>query len=141
MTAWIQQGFRLDIALAVAFEVATQYMQRAECPAEHRLAALFNGSLWRVAGKLAATAPLAEDRDGLARAATTMARLSVDEAVAVNTRFARVLAGRAATQGTLRQIMAEWRAARDGAPEAEFGQWLVARLDGYASAPVTALAA
>ncbi|MBC7906654.1 MAG: hypothetical protein H7Y60_07905 [Rhodospirillaceae bacterium] len=141
MAAWIQQGFRLDMALAVAFEVAILRMNRAENVAERAEAVQFNHRLWWVAGQLAPTAPLAEDRKGLADAAAMVDRLTQDDAAALNASFARMLAGRAATQGALRQILAEWRAARDAAADAEFGEWLTTRLEGFAAPHFTALAA
>ncbi|MBC7950422.1 MAG: hypothetical protein H7Z12_01200 [Rhodospirillaceae bacterium] len=141
MAAWIQQGFRLDMALAVAFEVAILRMNRADSQAERGAAIRFNHRLWRVAGQLAPTAPLAEDRNGLVDAAATVHGLTQDDAAALNARFARVLAGRAATQGALRQILADWRNARTIAPEAEFGDWLVTRLEGFMAQQYSAWAA
>lgn len=141
MAAWIQQGFRLDMALAVAFEVAILRMNRAENGAERGEALRFNHRLWRVAGQLAHTAPLAEDRNGLSDAAAMVHGLNQDDAAALNAQFARALAGRAATQGALRQILTDWRSARATAPDAEFGDWLVSKLEGFVNAQYTAWAA
>lgn len=141
MAAWIQQGFRLDIALAVVFEVAILHMNRAESPAQQNDAIQFNRRLWRVAAQLAPTAPLGEDRDGLAEAAARVSYLPQDEIIALNGRFARMLAGRAATQGALRQILGDWRAARSAAPEEEFGIWLLTRLEALVVPDYPALAA
>jgi hypothetical protein len=133
MAAWMQAGLRLDIAIAVALEVAVLDMKRAENAAQSAAALDFNSRLWRAVACLASTAPLAEDRDGLADAAALVAggRMNIDDQIALDTGFARTLAGRAATGGALRQILAEWRGAR-ASTDTEFGPWLVARLEGLA---------
>lgn len=143
MTAWVQQGVRLDIGLAVALEVAVLRLRRAQSAAERRDAVAFNLDLWQVAGTLAPTSPVAADRDGLAAAAATVAagRMTVDELAEINVRFAHTLAGRAATEGGLRHILGEWHVARRAAPERDFGGWLLGRLDGFAAPRPFALAA
>ncbi len=136
MAAWAQAGLRLDIAIAVALEVAVLDMKRAETSAQRAAAIQFNRRLWSAVAAIAPTSPLAEDRDGLADAAVLVAggRMSADDQIALDSGFARALAGRAATGGALRHILTEWRGARFST-ESEFGPWLVARLEGLAQAP------
>lgn len=138
MTAWLQDDMRLDIAIAVALEVSVLRLNRADTERERAEAEAFNRRLWQSAAALAPTAPIAEDRDGLSGAAGRVAsgRLSCDEVSALNIAFARRLAGRAATGGALRHILAEWRVFRVAAPGAEFGSWLVRRLEDLAEPPM-----
>lgn len=130
MAAWTQEGLRLDIAVAVALEVAVLNLKRADGPAARTAAMQFNQRLWRAIGAVAPTAPVAEDRSALADACAQVAgtRMNADDLIALNVGFARTLAGRAATGGALRHILDDWRAARPAA-QTEFGPWLVTRLE------------
>lgn len=133
MAAWFEQDMRLDIAIAVSLEVAALRMNRAETPAERASAISFNRRLWYVAAALAPSAPVLEDRNGLIETAelVTSGALGSDETAALNIAFSRRLAGRAATGGALRQILADWRAFRAFSPRAEFGLWLVERMETF----------
>lgn len=132
MTAWTSNGERLDIELAVALEIATQRLSTAETAAEHAAALLFNRLLWQTIRRVAATAPLLEDREALLSAAHAIDDLAgADETAlgAVNRRHARTLAGRAATNGALGRILAAWNLYRAEDADAEFGSWLLERMD------------
>lgn len=131
MTAWIRQGMRLDVELAVALEVATLRLTQAVTGAERAAALTFNRTLWRSIHNLAATAPDMSDRDGLLAGAATVA--SADDPARVadcNTAHARILAAKSATQGGLKRMIEDWRHHRAQQPEAEFGHWLLSRMDG-----------
>lgn len=130
MVAWQRDGIRIDVELAVALEVGMACVARAENPAEAVAAQMFNRDLWRVIGFLAQTAPVPSDRQELlAQSARVVAGADVDFAQ-VNRRFAGILAGRAATQGSLRQMLEAWRGYGSSHGQADFGTWLVERLEG-----------
>ncbi|MCR6630580.1 MAG: hypothetical protein NVV74_11305 [Magnetospirillum sp.] len=133
MSAWTQYGLRLDIALAVVMEVAVLRLHRAETAAEQAEAVSFNHDLWRVASSLAPSAPVAEDRDALSVAAHLVAAggKTAEQLMEINRRFARLLAGRAATDGALGHILDRWRAARHSGADMEFGPWLLGLLTGF----------
>lgn len=143
MTAWTNHGIRLDIALAVVLEVSVLELSRADSDDQRRRAVAFNCRLWQVAAALAPTAPLAEDRAALQNTAAMVAGGARDMAqmAELNRRFARLLAGRAATDGALGQILDRWRAARRDGTDLEFGPWLLELLDGFAAARHHSLAA
>ena len=132
MTGWTTQGVRLDIALAVVMEVSVLQLGRAETAGDRDKAVTFNDRLWRVVAALAPTAPLAEDRTALHNTAAVIAAggRRVDQLVELNRCFARLLAGRAATDGALGHILDRWRAARRAGTDLEFGPWLLELLDG-----------
>lgn len=135
MAAWTREGIRLDIALAVVMEVSVLHLGRVESAGEREQATAFNDHLWRVVGDLADDAPLAEDRVALRNtAAVVMAGgRRMDQLIELNRCFARLLAGRAATDGALGQIMARWRDARAQGTTLEFGPWLLEMLGGLAA--------
>lgn len=141
MAAWINQGIRIDVALAVVMEVAVLQLHRAEGADDRAAAFGFNRDLWRVVGDLAPTSPLAEDRSALAGAANLVAGggQGAEQQIELNRRFARLLAGRAATDGALGHILTAWRNARNGGATLEFGPWLLQQLSGFVR--VQALAA
>lgn len=133
MKAWTKQGVRLDIAFAVVMEVSVLQLDRAEGEPARKDAMEFNSRLWRVMAELAPTAPLAEDRAALANTAKVIAAggRRVDQLIELNRCFARLLAGRAATDGALGHILDRWRAARRAGTDLEFGPWLLELLDGF----------
>lgn len=143
MAAWIKDGTRLDIALAVVMEVSVLELHRAETEAARAAATAFNAELWRVVDALAPEAPLAEDRSALANAAALILAggRRVDQLIELNRCFARLLAGRAATDGALGQILARWKAARQVGVEMEFGPWLLTVLADVAAGNRQSLAA
>lgn len=133
MSGWTKQGVRLDIALAVVMEVSVLQLGRAEGETAAKKAVAFNERLWRVVADLAPTAPLAEDRTALANTAAVVAAggRRLDQLVELDRCFARLLAGRAATDGALGQILDRWRAARRAGTDLEFGPWLLEVLEGF----------
>lgn len=135
MAAWKQQDMRLDIAIAVTLEVAALRLGRSGTACERDEARAFNHRLWRGVALLAPTAPVSEDRRDLSAAAGRVeaGHLSGNELAALNIAFAGRLAGRAATGGALRRILAEWRECRAHRPDLEFGLWLVRRLESLAA--------
>lgn len=143
MAAWMKYGVRLDIALAVVMEVAVLELNSAETEAERCVALAFNDRLWRVAQGLAPEAPLVEDRVALRNTAALVLAggRRVDQLAELNRCFARLLAGRAATDGALGQILDRWRAARRDGTDLEFGPWLLEMLAGFVSGSAHALAA
>lgn len=143
MAAWTNHGVRLDIALAVVMEVAVLHLNRAETEVERHQAVTFNNQLWRVVAALAPTAPLAEDRTALSSTAALIAAggRRIDQLIELDRCFARLLAGRAATDGALGVILDRWRAARRAGTDLEFGPWLLEVLDGFAAAGTQSLAA
>lgn len=143
MAAWTQDGVRLDIALAVVMEVSVLHLSRAEGADEQAEAVTFNSRLWRVAGDLAATTPVAEDGIALRNTAALIAAggRRMDQLIELNRCFARLLAGRAATDGGLGDILERWRAARRAGTTLEFGPWLLELLDGFAARNTQSLAA
>lgn len=143
MAAWSQYGVRIDIALAVVMEVAVLHLSRAETDAAKADGVAFNDALWRVVDALAPGAPLAEDRVALHNAAAVILAggRRLDQLVELNRCFARLLAGRAATDGALGHILDRWRAARRAGTDLEFGPWLLELLDGFACDGAQALAA
>lgn len=143
MAAWTKHGVRLDIALAVVMEVAVLHLQRAETAAQCDEAQAFNSHLWRVAAALAPTAPLTEDCVSIQNTAALVAAggRRIDQLIELDRCFARLLAGRAATDGALGQILDRWRAARRAGTDMEFGPWLLDLLDGFAAPAPQALAA
>lgn len=128
MQNWILAGIRVDIELAVALEVAVIELTRAESQAEHEQAMAFNRDLWRLVGTLAATAPNAEDCTELRATAARMVEGCAADFTETNRRFARLLAGRVTSAGSLRGMMDEWRTFRLTQPHAEFGGWLLGRM-------------
>lgn len=143
MAAWTNDGIRLDIALAVVMEVSVLELGRADTDTGHRRALAFNSRLWRVAAALAPSAPLSEDRIALRNTAAmvTGGGCPMDKLQQLNRDFARLLAGRAATDGALSHILDRWRAARRAGTELEFGPWLLNLLDGFTAAGHHSLAA
>ena len=143
MAAWVKYGMRLDIALAVVMEVAVLELHTAETEAERAAAVAFNNRLWQVAQGLAPQAPLAEDGVALRNTAALVLAggRRVDQLVELNRCFARLLAGRAATDGALGQILDRWRAARRDGTDLEFGPWLLEMLSGFVGGGTQALAA
>lgn len=143
MAAWTKHGVRLDIALAVVMEVAVLHLQRAETDAQRDKAQAFNSQLWRVAAALAPTAPLNEDCVSIQNTAALIAAggRRIDQLIELDRCFARLLAGRAATDGALGQILDRWRAARRAGTDMEFGPWLLELLDSFAVPAPQALAA
>lgn len=133
MAGWTNQGIRLDIAFAVVMEVSVLQLTRAESEAAQRDAVAFNDRLWRVVDALAPTAPLVEDRVALHNTAAVIAAggRRMDQLVELNRCFARLLAGRAATDGALGHILDRWRAARRAGTDLEFGPWLLELMDGF----------
>lgn len=133
MSGWMKQGVRLDIALAVVMEVSVLQLSRAEIEAARRKAVDFNDRLWRVVSDLAPSSPLADDRTALRNTAAliTAGGCRLDQLVELNRSFARLLAGRAATDGALGHILDRWRAARRAGTDLEFGPWLLELLDGF----------
>lgn len=130
MMAWQRDGIRIDVELAVALEVGMACVDRAENATEAAAAQMFNRDLWRLIGFLADSAPVPADRNELlAQSARVAAGEAVDFAQ-VNRRFAGILAGRAATQGSLRHMLEAWRCYTRGHGKADFGSWLVERLEG-----------
>lgn len=143
MAAWTNDGIRLDIALAVVMEVSVLELTRADTDADRRRAQGFNSRLWRVVAALAPSAPLSEDRVSLRNAAAMVVGggCSMDKLQQMNRDFARLLAGRAATDGALGHILDCWRSARRAGTELEFGPWLLDLLDGFTAAGHHSLAA
>lgn len=143
MAAWMKYGVRLDIALAVVMEVAVLELDTAETEAERGAALAFNNRLWRVAQGLAPEAPLVEDGVALRNTAALVLAggRRIDQLVELNRCFARLLAGRAATDGALGQILDRWRGARRDGTDLEFGPWLLEMLAGFVSGGAHALAA
>lgn len=143
MAAWIKDGTRLDIALAVVMEVSVLGLHRAETEAERLDAVAFNDELWRVVDALAPEAPLAEDRLALANTAALILAggRRLDQLAELNRCFARLLAGRAATDGALGQILDRWKAARRAGSALEFGPWLLGVLGGLTARRPQSLAA
>lgn len=137
MQAWILAGVRVDIELAVALEVGVSRLGRVESDR----AVAFNRDLWRLVRNLAATAPEQQDRDGLASAAARLANGNRGDFDGPNRFYAGRLAGRAATTGTLRRLMDDWRVDLNASPNAMFGAWLLARLGRLAIAADSRLAA
>lgn len=135
MAAWTREGVRLDIALAVVMEVAVLQLDRADSADERDAAVAFNARLWQVVGDLADDAPVAEDRVALRNTAALIVAggRRLDQLIELNRCFARLLAGRAATDGALGLIMARWRTARQDGAASEFGPWLVDLLGGFAA--------
>lgn len=133
MSGWMKQGVRLDIAFAVVMEVSVLQLSRAEGEQVVKDAVAFNERLWRVIAALAPTAPLAEDRTALQNTAAvvTSGGRRTDQLAELNRCFARLLAGRAATDGALGHILGRWRAARRAGTELEFGPWLLEQLEGF----------
>lgn len=130
MTAWVANGSRLDVELAVALEIAALRIGRAATSAERDEALAYNLRLWRAIRQLAAGAPEVEDREGL----VATARLAEGESdggllAGRNIAHAHALAGRAATQGALRCLLEQWGRHRRTAPAAEFSRWLLDRMD------------
>lgn len=134
MKAWDEQGMRLDIALAVGMEVAVSRFDNAAMDAERAAALSFNRDLWQVATTLAPHAPVAEDRDELALVGhdVVAGRHSPSRQVELNRSFARRLAGRAATNGALGQLLGTWRTDLRHQKQREFGVWLLERLQDFA---------
>lgn len=130
MAAWLRNGIRIDVELAVALEVGMACVDRAENAAERAAAQMFNRDLWRVIGGLAETAPIASDRQDLLRQAAVVAAGDKTDFAQVNRHFAGILAGRAATQGSLRHMLDAWRGYGRTNQQADFGSWLLDRLDG-----------
>lgn len=143
MAAWTRQGIRLDIALAVVMEISVLQLGRAESQRQYDEAVVFNDRLWRVIGDLAPDAPVAEDRVALANTSAVILAggRRPDQLIELNRCFARLLAGRAATAGSLGQILDSWRAAQRAGTTLEFGPWLLEVLDGFAAPQSHALAA
>lgn len=143
MAAWTQYGVRLDIALAVVMEVSVLQLSRAESAVQREQAISFNDDLWSVVADLAPGAPLSEDSVALANTAAVVAAggRRVDQLIELNRCFARLLAGRAATDGALGNILDRWRAARRAGTALEFGPWLLELLDGFVSQRGQSLAA
>lgn len=143
MAAWTKYGVRLDIALAVVMEVAVLELSRAETEAARAVATAFNAELWRVVDDLAPQAPLAEDRVALRNTAAVVLAggRRLDQLAELNRCFARLLAGRAATDGGLSHILDRWRAARRGGTDQEFGPWLLDLMAGFVASETQALAA
>lgn len=143
MAAWMKYGVRLDIALAVVMEVAVLELGTADTEAERDAARAFNGRLWRVIQGLAPEAPLAEDGVALRNTAALVLAggRRVDQLVELNRCFARLLAGRAATDGALGHILERWRTARRDGTDLEFGPWLLEMLSGFVNGSAHALAA
>lgn len=143
MAAWSQYGVRIDIALAVVMEVAVLKLSRADSDAARAQAIAFNEALWRVVKALAANAPVEEDRTALRNAATLILAggRRLDQLTELNRSFARLLAGRAATDGALGHILDRWRTARRAGTDQEFGPWLLDLLDGFAFGRRQSLAA
>lgn len=135
MTAWTAQGIRLDIALAVVMEVAVLQMNRAATAPDRDNALAFNEELWQVAARLAPAAPVPEDRDALVAAGriVTSGGKGIEQLAEINRRFAGLLAGRAATDGALGNILERWRAARRDGTDLEFGPWLLTQLARFVS--------
>ncbi len=130
MTAWIANGSRLDVELAVALEIAALRITRAATADEQDAAIAYNLRLWRIIRQLAAGAPEVEDREGLA----ATARLAEDgqdapTLAARNIAHAGKLAGRAATHGALRSLLERWSRHRRSDAAAEFSRWLLDRMD------------
>jgi hypothetical protein len=134
MQTWTLAGIRVDIELAVALEVAVLELARAETVAEHDQAMAFNRDLWRLVGSLATTAPNSEDCVELRATADRMVGGGAADFTDINRHFARLLAGRVTSAGSLRVLMNEWRAFRAAQPQAEFGAWLLGRMVCLASA-------
>lgn len=143
MAAWMQNGVRLDIALAVVMEVSVLQLDRAHGAVQREQAITFNDYLWRVVADLAPDAPLAEDSVALRNTAAVIAAggRRIDQLIELNRCFARLLAGRAATDGALGSILDRWRAARRAGTTLEFGPWLLEMLDGFAAPRGQSLAA
>jgi len=130
MTAWIANGSRLDVELAVALEIAALRMARSNTAAEREAALAYNLRLWRSIRQLAAGAPDVEDREGLA-ATAGLVEGERDGAVLAerNVVHAGKLAGRAATHGALRRLLEQWSQHRRTDASAEFSRWLLDRMD------------
>jgi hypothetical protein len=139
MTAILTQAERVDIELAVAMEIGNVRLERAVGTAAREAAVAYNVDLWRSIGHLAATMPLGEEGDALeASAALVTSRPSADLVAERNRAHARALAGRIGTHGSLRRLLDQWRDHLGGAPKADFGRWLLERLDARSEAmPVT----
>lgn len=137
MIPWIMRGMRLDVELAVALEVGSLRLTQAVTGAQRDEAFDFNRTLWRTIHRLAATAPELKERDNLlAAAATAASATDAAQITACNAANARALAAKAATQGALKRMIEDWRHHRSHHPEAEFGHWLLARMDDH-EAPVS----
>jgi hypothetical protein len=130
MTAWIANGSRLDVELAVALEIAALRMARSTTAAEREEALAYNLRLWRSIRHLAAGAPDMEDREGLAATAGLVEGERDGTLLAErNVAHAGKLAGRAATQGALRRLLEQWSHHRRSDASAEFSRWLLDRMD------------
>ena len=132
MTAWIANGSRLDVELAVALEIAALRVTHAAPAAEREGAIAYNLRLWRTIRQLAAGAPDVEDREGLA-ATAGLAESELDPRMLAerNIAHAHQLAGRAATHGALRSLLDHWGRHRRMDAAAEFSRWLLDRMDDF----------
>lgn len=138
MAAWIRRGMRVDVELAVALEIGALRFAKAETARDRDTAIGFNRRLWQAIRQLAVTAPEVEDRNGLLDSADQVMR-NIEDSRTVshhNSTHARVLAGRAATQGALKHLLEDWRIVRQREPLVDFGDWLLSRLD-MEGAPVS----
>lgn len=127
MSQWVRFGIRVDIELSVALEVGSSLMEKAEGGGDRAAAIDFNQRLWNVVSRLAPTSPIAEDARALAQAAERIRR--GDDIARVNIDHARILAGRAATQGSLRSLLADWKTFRQTHKGADFAQWILDRME------------
>lgn len=136
MKAWINNGTRLDIELSVALEVGAERALQANNAAEREAAAAFNLALWQVIGTLATTAPDIEDREALVHCAEGVIRSrgrDFESIVRCNRTHAGRLAGRAASNGTLKTMVEEWTRYRQARRGAVFTDWLIERFDSCAN--------
>jgi hypothetical protein len=132
MNAVIKQGVRLDVDLAVALEVATLLINKAAGSAECDNALAFNHRLWRIVRILALNVPeIVPDRDALLASATSADLSGPVQLVALNVEHSRRLAVHAATQGALKTLLEDWHAYRRQTKNAQFGSWLLDRMEAY----------
>lgn len=137
MAAWTRRGMRLDIEVAVALELGKARMDKAASGFEREQALAFNRQLWAAIGDLAVTLPAAEGGAGLIAAARAVAAGTLDPVglITLNVRQASLLAGRAATQGALKRLLEDWHAHRRADNAAEFGLWLLGRIEQAGALP------
>jgi hypothetical protein len=142
MTAlWSRPGNRLDLELAVAFELAALHLTRAHSPRQLDQAISFNLHLWRTVRRLVPVRPELCEREMLSDTADHVATMLVVDAspcpdprdlafiAGRNTALARDLAGRAVTERMLAELLEAWNAADPRGRR--FERWLTERIGAY----------
>lgn len=138
MTAvWMRPGNRLDVELAVALDMGARLLTRARSPRQLDQAISYNLRLWRSVRRLAEFHSVLIEREILADAADHVAvMLVVDSSPCPDPRditfiagrniaVARDLAGLAASQRGLAEMLGDW----SGAGRLE--TWLLERIESH----------